>query len=138
MADEPVVETETEPVTDITVDAVQETVQETVHPLKPGGARFEEVYARMKQAEDRVARVEGMYQQALNQQRPQPQGPQGGADGQGERDLLLLLEARRLVPEGHVRSGLHGARSLIPGHSFHKSVRHSHRRPSWPRLLSRK
>jgi len=94
MADEPVVETETEPVTDITVDAVQETVQETVHPLKPGGARFEEVYARMKQAEDRVARVEGMYQQALNQQRPQPQGPVYVDPTQ----LQALIDQGRITP----------------------------------------
>ena len=46
------------------------------HPLEPGGTRFNEVYARMKQAEERAARVEGMYQQSLNQQRPQSQGPQ--------------------------------------------------------------
>lgn len=75
-------------------EVAPETPQETPHPLQPGGARFEEVYARMKQAEDRAARVEGMYQQALNQSRPQPQGPQYVDPNQ----LQALVDQGRITP----------------------------------------
>ena len=50
------------------VAETQTTETEKPHPLQPGGARFEEVYARMRQAEDRAARMEGALQQAQQQQ----------------------------------------------------------------------
>ena len=60
MADEPVVE-------EVVVEP--EVVAETPHPLEEGGVRFNEVYARMKAAEDRerekdarLARLEGIAQ----------------------------------------------------------------------------
>ena len=75
MADEPVVEPEPEVVPAEAVVPEPEPTPEP-HPLEPGGSRFNEVYARMKQAEERAARVEGMYQQSLNQARAQQTQPQ--------------------------------------------------------------
>ena len=74
MADEPVVEPVVKPVDTVVGSAVEpEAVVEPSpepHPLAEGGTRFNEVYARMKQAEERAARIEGMLAQ---QQRPQTQ-----------------------------------------------------------------
>lgn len=66
MAEEPeVVVPDVEPAIEPEVEPAVEP-----HPLAEGGARFNEVYARMKAAEDRAARMEG----ALSQlQRPVPQ-----------------------------------------------------------------
>lgn len=72
MADEPVVEPQ--------VEAPAEPQVETPepHPLEEGGVRFNEVYARMKAAEERerekdqrIARLEGQFQAI--QRPPQPQ-----------------------------------------------------------------
>lgn len=75
MADEPIIP-EPEPVVEPVVAAVEPVVPEPapdpepVHPLAPGGQRFEEVYARMKQADDRAARAEGEVQALRQQLRP--------------------------------------------------------------------
>lgn len=75
MAGEEIVETPevVEPI----VEAVEPEVAEAPHPLKPGGVRFEDIYARMKQSEERerekdarIARLEGAMQAT---QRPQGQ-----------------------------------------------------------------
>ena len=94
-------ETEQTQETEQTTETTQQTEQvtetqatETPHPLQPGGARFEEVYARMRQAEDRAARAEGMYQQSLQQQRPQPQGPVYVDPNQ----LQALVDQGRITP----------------------------------------
>ena len=73
MADEPV-ETP-EPVVEPVVAEVEPVAE--VHPLSEGGARFNEVYARMKAAEDRAQRMEGFIQaqQQQHTQQRQPTGP---------------------------------------------------------------
>src|SRR3990167_1988176 len=91
MPDEPIepVVPEPEPVT-----PEPEPEPEPAHPLPPGGARLEEVYARMKQAEERAARIEGMYQQSMQQQRPQPPGPVYVDANQ----LQALVDQGRITP----------------------------------------
>ncbi len=76
-----------------TAETEQQTT-ETPHPLQPGGARFEEVYARMKQAEDRAARMEGALAQAQQQQRPAQQGPVYVDPAQ----LQALVDQGRMTP----------------------------------------
>src|SRR3990167_9824030 len=71
----------------------QETAQETVHPLQPGGARFEEVYARMKQAEERAARFEGALTQATQQRQQQPQSAYVTPD-----QLQALIDRGQITP----------------------------------------
>lgn len=93
MADEPVVEPVVEPIVPEPVAAEPES-QEPVHPLAPGGARFEEVYARMKQAEERAARMEGALQQAQTQQRPAQQTPTYFDSTQ----LQALVDQGRITP----------------------------------------
>jgi len=81
----------------VETEQVTETTQETTeapHPLQPGGARFEEVYSRMKQAEERAARMEGMLQQAQQQQRPQQTGPVYVDPNQ----LQALVDQGRITP----------------------------------------
>ena len=95
MADEPVEPVVDEPVEPVvTPEVVDETPQETPHPLQPGGARFEEVYARMKAAEERAARMEGMWQQSQKQQAPPPQQPVQVDPTQ----LQALVDQGRITP----------------------------------------
>ena len=54
---------------------IEQQTTETPHPLSPGGARFEEVYAKWKMAEDRASRAEGEAQ-AYRQQQQRPQQQQ--------------------------------------------------------------
>lgn len=89
MADEPVVEP-VEPV-------VEPAVEPEVHPLEEGGRRFNEVYARMKAAEERerekdarLARLEGMAQVA---QRPQVQ-----QQVYTPEQLQVLVDQGRVTP----------------------------------------
>lgn len=93
MADEPVVEPVVEPTVTEPVAAEPEP-QEPTHPLAPGGARFEEVYARMKQAEERAARMEGALAQSQQQQRPAQQGPVYADPAQ----LQALVDQGRITP----------------------------------------
>ena len=93
MADEPVIEPVVEPIVPEPVAAEPEPTPEP-HPLEPGGARFNEVYARMKQAEERAARMEGALQQAQQQPRPQPQGPVYYDPAQ----LQALVDQGRITP----------------------------------------
>ena len=93
MADEPVVEPVVEPIVPEPVAAEPES-QEPVHPLAPGGARFEEVYARMRQAEERANRMEGALQQSQQQQRPTQQGPVYVDPAQ----LQALIDQGRITP----------------------------------------
>ena len=72
MADEPVAE----PVTPEPEPIASVEPEPTLHPLAEGGARFNEVYARMKAAEDRASRMEGMLQQQQTQQHAPASGPQ--------------------------------------------------------------
>ncbi len=74
---------------------VEPTPEEpTPHPLHPGGARFEEVYARMKQAEERAARMEGALAQAQQQHQLVPQQSQFIDPAQ----LQALVDQGRITP----------------------------------------
>ena len=92
MADEPI--DSVVPAPDPEPVATEPEPTPETHPLEPGGARFNEVYARMKQAEERAARMEGAYQQLQQQQRPQPQGPVYVAPEQ----LQALVDQGRITP----------------------------------------
>ena len=85
---EPVVVPEPEPV-------VPEPEPVEPHPLAEGGTRFNEVYARMKQAEERAARMEGMLQQAQ-----QPRPPQQTTQPQyiDPDQLQALVDQGRITP----------------------------------------
>lgn len=73
MADEPVVEPVVEEVPPV---AVVPEPEAEIHPLAEGGARFNEVYARMKQAEERATRAEAERAAVLVQQQRQTQQSQ--------------------------------------------------------------
>ena len=90
MADEPV---PVEPEITATEPEPVEPAPADPHPLQPGGARFEEVYARMKQAEERAARMEGALQQATQQQRPQQQSAYVTPD-----QLQALIDRGQITP----------------------------------------
>ena len=90
MADEPEVVEPAEPVTEPVVTEPEPHVEP--HPLAEGGARFNEVYARMKQAEERATRMEGML--AAQQPRPQQTGPQYIDPNQ----LQALVDQGRITP----------------------------------------
>ena len=75
---ETVIETPVSPIGE--TPPVSETPAPDPHPLEPGGRRFEEVYARMKDAErraqeqaERVARLEGQVSVAQRPAQPQQQ-----------------------------------------------------------------
>ena len=94
MADDPIVD---EPVVDEPV--VDTPADDTPHPLAPGGPRFEEVYARMKAAEDRerekdarLARLEGAVQQR------QPQQPQQYTSEQIASYLQTQVDQGQITP----------------------------------------
>lgn len=68
------------PVIDVPAGQAPETPAKGPHPLEPGGPRFEEVYARMKEAErrdaekaERLARLEGQMAAQQRPAQPQPQ-----------------------------------------------------------------
>ena len=73
MADEPVAEpVVTEPV----VETPVETPAETPHPLSPGGPRFEQIYAQMKDERDGRLRAEAEAAALRQRMQPQQQSPQ--------------------------------------------------------------
>ena len=89
---EPVVAAPPEPQEPEPVVTESAPTPEPPHPLQPGGARFEEVYARMKQAEERVARFEGMLSA---QQRPVTPNQPTLVDPQ---QLQALVDQGRITP----------------------------------------
>ncbi len=102
MADEPVVEP---------VEVVEEPVVETPevvepHPLAEGGARFNEVYARMKQAEERATRMEGMLAAQQRPQQPQQQQVYNAAQLQVmvDRGQVTPMEASDYLAQLHARA----------------------------------